>query len=88
SQARALLDERATHGDPRAVVASSHARELLEVAPEEKYALSALALEGSDSAGARDEWQKAVIAATDGPWSAHARAHLEAVQRAGRRGAR
>ncbi|MDP9037591.1 MAG: hypothetical protein M3O50_22570 [Myxococcota bacterium] len=85
SEARAVLEQRAAHGDPRVVLASARARELLEVAPEETCALSALALEGSDSAGARDEWQKAVVAAAGGPWSAHAKAHLAALQRAGRR---
>ncbi len=80
-QSRSLLEERAVHGDPRTVVASARARELLATVPEETHALTALALEAGDPTGARDEWQKALVDAPNGPWVAYARAHLEALQR-------
>jgi tetratricopeptide (TPR) repeat protein len=77
-EARALLGERA-RGDPREAVAASRARELLAVAPAETHAMAALALEATDGAGAHDEWQKALEAAPNGAWAAHARAHLGAL---------
>lgn len=79
-EARALLTERA-HGDPRDAVASSRAKTLLAVAPAETHALAGLALESSDAAGSRDEWQQAFDSAPSGVWAAHARAHLAALGR-------
>jgi tetratricopeptide (TPR) repeat protein len=77
-ESRAFLAER-TRGDPRDVLASSRAKELLAVAPTEMHALAAIALEPSDPTGARDEWQGALDAAPSGAWAAHARAHLKAL---------
>jgi tetratricopeptide (TPR) repeat protein len=77
-EARALLAERA-HGDPREALGSARAKELLAVAVDETHALAALALEGSDPTGARDQWQRAVDDAPRGPWAAHAKAHLLAL---------
>jgi hypothetical protein len=84
-ESRALLAERA-HGDPRAVLASPRAKEVLAVAPAEAGAMVGLALQSSDAAGARDAWEKYLAAAPGGPWAAHARAHLDAL--AGRRRSR
>jgi tetratricopeptide (TPR) repeat protein len=80
-ESRALLAERA-HGDPRVVLASARAQELLAVAPAEAGALAAMALEAGDTrdpAGARDAWDKYLAASGNGPWAAHARAHLAAL---------
>jgi tetratricopeptide (TPR) repeat protein len=77
-EARALLGERA-HGDPRDAIASARAREMLAVAPAEAHALAAFALEPTDAAGARDEWEQALGAAPSGAWAGHARAHLAAL---------
>jgi tetratricopeptide (TPR) repeat protein len=77
-EARALLRER-TQGDSRDAIASSRAKELLAVVPGEAHALAALALEPTDKAGARDEWQQTMVAAPTGAWAAHARAHLAGV---------
>jgi tetratricopeptide (TPR) repeat protein len=88
-EAQSLLGERA-HGDPRDAIASLRARELLAVAPADTHALAALALETTDTAGAKQEWQQALDAAPGGAWAAHARAHLEALgrRRSGARGGR
>jgi len=80
-ESRALLAERA-HGDPRAVLATARVRDLLAVAPAESNALAAIALEAGetrDAAGARDAWNKYLVASASGPWTAHARAHLAAL---------
>jgi tetratricopeptide (TPR) repeat protein len=74
-ESRALLAEH-THGDPRIALASTHAKEVLAVAPVEANALAAVALEPSDGAGARDAWDRYLAASPSGPWAAHARAHL------------
>ncbi len=77
-ESRALLAERAP-GDPRRVLSTPRAKELLSVAPSEESALAALALEPSDPAGARDAWQQYVTGAPQGPWAASAKAHLAAL---------
>jgi|HubBroStandDraft_6_1064221.scaffolds.fasta_scaffold132389_2 tetratricopeptide (TPR) repeat protein len=80
-EARALLADRAG-GDPRNVLASSRAKELLAVAPVETPALAGLALEPNDVAGARDAWEQylaGLSTATARPWESHARAHLDAL---------
>jgi hypothetical protein len=77
-ESRALLVERGK-GDPRTVLTSTRAGELLAVAPAEGSALAALALESSDRGGARDAWEKYLAAAGTSPWAAHARAHLAAL---------
>ena len=74
-ESRALLAEH-THGDPRIALASVRAKELLAVAPVEVNAMAALALEPTDGAGARDAWDRYLAASPNGPWVAHARAHL------------
>ncbi|HXN30809.1 MAG TPA: tetratricopeptide repeat protein [Polyangiaceae bacterium] len=76
-EARTLLGERA-RGDPRDVIASSRARELLAVVPAEAHALAAFALEPTDTAGARDEWQRVLDEGPSSVWAAHARAHRDA----------
>jgi tetratricopeptide (TPR) repeat protein len=74
-EARALLAERA-HGDPRPVLATPRARDLLGLGAEtEGHALAALALEATDPAAARASWQRYVEAAGKGPWVDHARTH-------------
>ncbi len=78
-EARALLAER-PRGDPRDAVASSRAKALLAVVPAETHALTAFALEATDAAGARDEWQSAIDQAPTSAWAAHARGHLEALR--------
>jgi tetratricopeptide (TPR) repeat protein len=85
-EARALLVGR-TRGDPRDAIASSRAKDLLAVVPGEGHALAGLALEPSDAAGARDEWQQALDATPAGVWAAHARAHLSRLPRLPRLGA-
>jgi hypothetical protein len=88
-EARALLLER-VHGDPRRVVLSEGSKETLAVDAGEGPALVALALEMTDAAGARDAWEAYLAGSADGPWSAHARAHLAALtaRRAAQRGPR
>jgi tetratricopeptide (TPR) repeat protein len=78
-ESHALLLERALRGDPRQVLASARARELLAIAPVEGNALVAIGLEASDASGARDAWDRYLAAAANGPWVAHARAHLAAL---------
>jgi tetratricopeptide (TPR) repeat protein len=77
-EARALLVERA-HGDPRDAIGSTRAKQLLAIVPAEAHALAAVALEPTDTAGARDEWQRTLDEAPSGAWAAHARAHLTAL---------
>jgi tetratricopeptide (TPR) repeat protein len=80
-EARAMLAER-VHGDPRPVLASARAKDLLGPAgAPEAPALVAIALEISDPAAARAEWQRYVEAASGakGPWIDHARAHEAAL---------
>ncbi|HEY3822805.1 MAG TPA: hypothetical protein VGL81_36825 [Polyangiaceae bacterium] len=77
-EARALVAEHA-HGDPRIALGSTHAKDVLAVAPGEGNAIIALALEPTDAAGARDAWDRYLAAAPGGPWAAHARAHLAAL---------
>jgi tetratricopeptide (TPR) repeat protein len=74
-EARALLADRA-HGDPRDTLASVRATELLAVAAGETHALAALALETSDAAGAREQWQRALDETPEGPWAGYAKTHL------------
>jgi tetratricopeptide (TPR) repeat protein len=74
-EAHALLSERA-HGDPRTPLGTARAKEVLAVAPNEALAMQAVALEATDPAGAKDAWQKYIDAAPQGPWAAHAKAHL------------
>lgn len=76
--ARALLSQRA-HGDPRSPLAAPRAKDSLAAAPAETSALVALGLESTDAAGSRDAWQKYIDANANGPWSAHARAHLSSL---------
>ena len=70
------------HGDPRTVLVTKRAKELLAVAPGETNALAALALEPSDAAGARDAWDGYLAASPSGPWAAQREAHLAALGRA------
>jgi tetratricopeptide (TPR) repeat protein len=77
-ESRALLSERA-QGDPRKLIATPRAKELLSVAQSERSAIVALALEPTDAAGARDAWQEYVNASPQGPWAASAKAHLAAL---------
>jgi tetratricopeptide (TPR) repeat protein len=79
-EARTLLVERA-RGEPRAAVAAWSRGAALALRPAEAAALAALALEGSDPAGARDEWSECVEDGS-GPWVRQARDHL-ALLRAG-----
>jgi tetratricopeptide (TPR) repeat protein len=69
------------HGDPRSIVTAPRVRDVLAVAPAEGEALVALALEKDEPAGATDAWQRYLEAAPNGPWLAHAHAHLAAVDR-------
>ena len=77
-EAHALQAEHA-HGDPRVVLEGLRAKDVLAVAPGEASALVAIGLEGTDPAAARDAWQKYVDQAPNGPWAAHARAHVAAL---------
>ncbi len=77
-EARALLAERA-HGDPREALGSARAKELLAVAPGEEHAMTALALESSDAAGAREEWQRCIADGPGGAWAQYAKDHLTGV---------
>jgi tetratricopeptide (TPR) repeat protein len=75
-EARALVVER-IKGDPRPVLATTRAQELVAPAlANETHALRALALEPTDPAAARAEWQAYIDHAGSGPWVDHARAHL------------
>jgi hypothetical protein len=67
--------------------AQSDTKELLAVAPGEEAALVAIGLESTDPSGAREAWERYVAASPDGPWVAHARAHLAALP-AGKRSPR
>jgi tetratricopeptide (TPR) repeat protein len=77
-ESRALLSERA-QGDPRKLIATPRAKELLSVAQSERSAIVALALEPTDAAGAKDAWQDYLNASPQGPWAANAKAHLAAL---------
>jgi tetratricopeptide (TPR) repeat protein len=77
-EARALLSER-SRGDPRGTMGSARAKELFAGVPLEAEAVTAVALEPTDAAGAHDAWEKYVADAPTGPWVAHARAHLAAL---------
>jgi hypothetical protein len=77
TEARALLADRA-RGDARAAMATARAKELVSVAPGEAPALTAIGLEASDPAGAREAWES-YIARGAGPWAAHARARAAAL---------
>jgi tetratricopeptide (TPR) repeat protein len=81
SEARALLGDRA-HGDPRGVLETARAKEILAVAPSEAPALAGLALETNDLEGARAAWEQylgGLAEAASRPWEAHARAHANAL---------
>jgi tetratricopeptide (TPR) repeat protein len=86
-EARALLSERA-HGDPRTVFSQRDAKDLLAVAPAEEPALVAVGLEASDPGGARDAWDRYLASSPDGPWAAHARAHVAALAQRNKAGAK
>jgi tetratricopeptide (TPR) repeat protein len=86
-EARALLAER-SRGDPRTAIGSARGKELLAAAPVEAQAVAALALEPTDAAGARDAWEKYLADAPNGPWAAHARAHMAALTAGGKRRSR
>ena len=77
-EARATLAER-LQGNPPDTLAAPRAKDVLAVAPGETEALAAIGLEPTDPAGARDAWRKYLDAAPQGPWAAHARAHLAAL---------
>jgi tetratricopeptide (TPR) repeat protein len=77
-EARALLADR-LHGDPRETLSTPRAKDLLAVVPAETHAMTALALEPSDGAGAREEWQRSIDDAPRGPWTSYAREHLAAL---------
>jgi tetratricopeptide (TPR) repeat protein len=77
-ESRALLAERA-HGDPRKLLFTKRAQEIVSVAHAETSAIVALALEPTEAAGARDAWQEYLAAAPQGPWAASAKAHLAAL---------
>ncbi len=74
-ECRALLEGHG-RGDPRTPLSSPRAKELLAVAPAERDALVAIALEPTDAAGARDAWQAFLAASPKGPWADWARSHL------------
>jgi tetratricopeptide (TPR) repeat protein len=84
-EASALLAER-QRGDPRAIVATWTSRHPIVVSAPEASAMTALALEPSDPAGARDGWEEYLRLAVHGPWATHARARMTSL--ASRRGAR
>jgi hypothetical protein len=82
SEAHAVLVDRARlllPSDPAAGLATSRARELLSVAPDERDALVALATEATNPARARGAWLAIVASNPAGPWAAHARMHLAAL---------
>lgn len=72
-EAKAVLGERAKF-DPRPPLADARARDVL-ASPfaAESDALSALALEASDPAAAREAYKRYADAAGQGPWAEHAR---------------
>jgi hypothetical protein len=77
-EARAILADRAP-GDPRVALATTRAKDLLAVAPNEAHALEALGLETTDVVGARQAWEQYIagLAVTPArPWEAHARGHI------------
>jgi tetratricopeptide (TPR) repeat protein len=78
AEASALVAERVLQ-DPRAVLQTKRAHDLLAVAPKEGPALIARALQDQDPAGAREAWREYISVAPEGPWAAHARARLEAL---------
>lgn len=88
-EAKAVLAERVRDGakallkDPRVLEALSDAG-----VPEESDALLAMALEGIDSAAAREAWKKYLEGAGGkGPWASHAAGH-EGVVASAKKGAR
>jgi tetratricopeptide (TPR) repeat protein len=79
SEARTLLADRA-RGEPRSVVSAWSSVAAVPVRQGEGAAMAALALEGSDAAGARDGWTQSLEVAPHGPWANHARDHLTSLR--------
>jgi tetratricopeptide (TPR) repeat protein len=77
-EARALLADR-IHGDPRVWLSTAKARDLLSVAPAERSALLALALESAHRAEAREAWARYLVEAPASAWTEHARRRLAAL---------
>jgi hypothetical protein len=78
-EATTLLAERG-RTEPRGVVAAWGRRSAVPIHPSEAAALSALALETSDPAGARDGWEEGLRLSPDGPWSSYARDRVAALR--------
>ncbi|MGD0675343.1 MAG: hypothetical protein ABSC94_07990 [Polyangiaceae bacterium] len=78
-ESRAIVRDRAAI-DPRAVLSSSRARELLAAAPSERAALLAMGLEAVDAARASEAWRDYLDRASTSPWADHARARLASLR--------
>jgi tetratricopeptide (TPR) repeat protein len=78
-EARSLVADR-VRGDPRVWLSSAKARETLSVAPSERTALVAYALQATRGPDARQAWQQYLAEAPDSPWAPHARRCLEALR--------
>jgi tetratricopeptide (TPR) repeat protein len=81
-EARALMADR-VHGDPRVWLSTAKAKDLLSVAPTERWALIAFGLEPAHRLEAREAWERYLADAPASPWSEHARKRLAALQGAG-----
>ena len=81
-EAIAVAAERS--GDPRRLAASLDGRRLVPPLAAELIAAVAFALERRDRPAAQREWQRYLDAGGGGPWSAHARARVEALRRGGK----
>lgn len=76
-EAHAVLAERGT--DAKLALGDGRVRDVLSATPAETDALTALALEGQDPAGAAAAWHKYAAAAGTGPWAEHARSRETAM---------
>jgi tetratricopeptide (TPR) repeat protein len=77
-EGRTLLSERA-RGEPRAAVSAWERKSPVPLKASEGAAIAAFGLEGSDVAGARDQWEESLKADPKGLWAMHSRSRLAAL---------
>ncbi len=80
-EAQSLMADR-VRGDPRIWLSTPRAREILSVAPSERSALMAFALQPARGFEARQAWLQYLTDSPDSPWTAHARRSWEALRAA------
>jgi tetratricopeptide (TPR) repeat protein len=79
AEAQSLMADR-VRGDPRELLLTARAREVLSVASSERLALVAFGLEGVRVLEARLAWQQYLADAPGSPWAEHARRRLDALR--------